>query len=66
MGVIGHCGGCQGRSGHFGSVGAEGAMGDGGSAILGFLVVFRGPYIVDISFKGAKNNNPKKSKDKEK
>ena len=35
---------------HFGSVEAEGAMGIGGLAILGFLVVFRAPYIVDISF----------------
>ena len=37
-------------SGHFGSVEAEGAMGIGGSAILGFRVVFRGPYILRISF----------------
>lgn len=51
---------------HFGSVEAEGAMGIGVRAILGFSGRFRAPYIVDISFKGTKTNNPKKSKDKEK
>lgn len=50
----------------FWEVGGRGGHGNRSSGHFGFSGRFRAPYIVDISFKGAKNNNPRKSKDKEK
>lgn len=47
-------------------MGELGGHGNRGSGHFGFSGRFRAPYILDISFKGAKNKNHKESKDKEK